>query len=255
MLQSYVSMDGVRALIVLIFALSQAVMAYWPDLRDWEQTTTSRSQKLDNWLVPFGPFFAIWLLIFASCLGFAAWHALPGSLNDALLRQLGWLAALLFFSNTLWEYYVPRFGFRWESVGIVLVEIIVVLAIFWRLNQAESYQVGADFWLGAAPLYFYGGWISVASFTNLASTLVLSNSVFDPRRFGIAWLMLSVAAGGAITTAVLTQSWIYAASAAWGFAGIGVRAWREEGGKAIAFPAACIASGVLAIGLLSTALN
>ncbi len=249
MLQFYFSLDGLRALVVLFFALSQAVMAYWPDLRGWEQTTTRRSQRLDNWLVPFGPFFAIWLLIFAGCLGFAVWHGLPSSLNDPLLRRLGWLAALLFFGNTLWEYYVPRYDFRWGSVGIVAMELVAAFAILWQLSQADGLLSGAEFWLGAAPLYFYGGWVSVAAFTNLSSSLVLSNAAFDPRRTGIAILLLSAAALLAIATALVTQSWVYSAAAVWGFVGIGIRAWGQEAGRAIAFFAAFIAVGVLATGL------
>lgn len=250
MLQSYFSLDGLRAFVVLFFALSQAVMAYWPDLRGWEQTTTRRSQRLDNWLVPLGPFFAIWLLIFSACLGFAVWHSLPSSLNDPLLHRLGWLAALLFCGNTLWEYYVPRYDFRWGSVVIVSLELLVALAILWQLRQVGSLGAGADFWLGAAPLYFYGGWISVAAFTNLSSSLVLSDSVLDPRQIRIAALLLGAAAVFAIAMAAVTQSWVYSAAAAWGFTGIGIKALGQKEGSAIAGFAALIAVGVLAAGLL-----
>lgn len=219
-MQDYLSLDGLRAACVFILAIGQAAAAYWPDMRKWRHTITSRSQSLDTPVVPFGPFFAIWVIIFASCIGFAVWHALPGNLNDPVLREVGWLAAALFAGNIVWEAYVPRYGFRWPSFWLILVELALALAILWVLQPIVATLSGWAYWLGAAPLYFFAGWVSVATFVSLSSTLVLVEAPFDPRR-GPTSAALLVAAGLFVSAVALwTGSTVYIASAVWGFLGV-----------------------------------
>lgn len=173
MLQPYLSVDGIRAALVFILAIAQATMGYWPEIRGWEQTIAKRSQKLDTLVLPFGPFFAIWIAIFVLCIGFAIWHGLPSHLSDPSLRSIGWFAAALFAVNTLWEYYVPKKGIDWISFAILVVELVLALLIVARLNTVASTIASHPFgFLGSAPLYFYAGWVSVAAFVNLSSMLV-----------------------------------------------------------------------------------
>jgi len=231
MLQSYLSIDGVRAVLVLFFAVAQAAMAYWPEIRGWQNTISSRSQKLDTLVVPFGPFFAIWIVIFLSCFGFALWHGLPGNLDDYTLRRTGWLALLLFGGNTMWEYYVIKRGFDWGSVAIVVCELALAVSAIWAATTTNDVAVGAAFWLGKAPLYFFAGWVSVATFTNLSSTLLLYNSGLNPSSRKGAILLICTAGILATTVAGLYSSIVFAAAAAWGFLGIayGARTKQESG--------------------------
>lgn len=67
------ALDVARAASVLILAAGQAAMAFWPDLRGWPHTIASRSAALVTPVVPAPPTFAIWGLIFASCLAFGVW--------------------------------------------------------------------------------------------------------------------------------------------------------------------------------------
>ena len=60
------ALDTLRAGLVLLFAILQAVMAFWPDLRGWRDTISTRSASLSNPVVPVPPTFAIWGLIFLS---------------------------------------------------------------------------------------------------------------------------------------------------------------------------------------------
>lgn len=229
MLQSYLSIDGVRAVLVLFFALSQAIMAYWPEIKGWPNTISARSQTLDNLVVPFGPFFVIWVVIFSSCFGFAIWHGLPGNLSDYMLSRVGWLAVLLFAANTLWEYYVLRRGLNWGSVVIVISELILALSVVWLSTATNDIAEGVAFWLGRAPLYFFAGWVSVAAFTNLSSTLVLHNSVLNPKEHKGATVLLCIAGIATTIAAGVSGSTVYAMASAWGFLGIayGAKAKQE----------------------------
>ena len=220
MMQSYLSIDGIRAVLVLFFAVAQAAMAYWPEIRGWQNTIASRSQKLDTLVVPFGPFFAIWVVIFLSCFGFAFWHGLPGNLTDYTLRRVGWLAVILFATNTLWEYYVLKRGFDWGSVAIIISELILAISAIWLSSATNNIAEGIAFWLGRAPLYFFAGWVSVASFTNLSSTLLMYNSGLNPNSRKGAVLLICIASLVATIVAGASSSIVFAVAAAWGFLGI-----------------------------------
>lgn len=228
-MQDYLTLDGLRTFLVLLLAIGQALAAYWPDIRKWENTITTRSQNLDTPVVPFGPFFAIWVIIFASCFGFAVWHALPGNLSDPYLRQVGWLAAALFAGNIAWEAYVPRHGFAWPSFYLILVELVLALSLLVAIQPFAAQLTGIAFWLGAAPLYFFAGWVSVATFVSLSSTLVLTGSSLDPRTGTGAALMIGTAGLFVAAITLWTGSAIYSASALWGLLGVivGTRAKKE----------------------------
>ena len=213
--------DLLRIALVLVLAACQALAAYWPELTGARETITTRSARWDTRVVPFGPFFAIWLLLFSACGAFAVWHALPAQASDPTYRTLGWLAAALFAGNVAWEVWVPRRGLGWPSVALIVLELAVALAALAVI--AGWGPTGWDLWLGAVPLQLFAGWVSVAAFANLSSTL---------RRAGLADARRAAVAGPLIGAAVLlvaavgwwTGSPAYLAAAGWGLAGIAVKA-------------------------------
>ncbi|MEM9797788.1 MAG: hypothetical protein AAF919_14945 [Pseudomonadota bacterium] len=247
-MQDYVSADGVRAILLLVLAVGQAFVAYWPEIRKWDHTISGRSAALDTLVVPFGPFFAIWLIIFGSCIVFAIWHALPENLDDPYLRSVGWLAAALFAGNIAWEAYVPRYGFKWPSVFLIILELALAVALLAKLQSFVTQLYGIAYWLGAAPLYFFAGWLSVAVFASLSSTLVLCRAPLDPRQTRFAVPLIAAACLVVTTLSVWTTSWVYASSAFWGLAGIVVGAWIKKR------PATSIAAAAASTASLATAL-
>lgn len=216
MLEAYLSSDGLRAISVLLLAATQPLMAQWPEWRGWPETTSSRSAKQSVPIVPIDWAFAIWGVIFLACAAFAAWQALPGQLDDPLLRRIGWLAAAAFALNTLWEYHVPRRDIGWGSVAIIVTALGVLLAIVFRLETGEPHDT-PTFWLVAAPLQLLAGWISAATFVNLASTLKLSG-VRVGRRLCLALLLSAGALGTGV--AFSTGAIFYASAVAWAMIGI-----------------------------------
>ncbi len=248
-MQDYLTSDGLRAAIVFVLAIGQAAAAYWPDIRKWDNTITSRSQNLDTPVVPFGPFFAIWLVIFASCFGFAIWHALPSNLDDPYLRQVGWVAAALFAGNIAWEAYVPRFGFKWPSFLLLLVELAIALTILTILQPFVGQLTGWAYWLGAAPLYFFAGWVSVATFVSLSSTMVLTETSLDPREAKTAAGMLVLAGVFVAIIAFWTGSAVYIVSAIWGLLGVVV------GSRIKKDPVAATVAATTSIGMILLALG
>lgn len=215
-MESYFSGDGLRAILVVVFAVGQALMAYWPELRRWPDTIASRSARLQNPVTPAAWAFAIWGVIFFGCLAFAVWQALPGHLDDPLSRRIGWLAVALFAGNVLWEAYVPRRDLDGISVAIILVELGLVLTILFAISGAGPLDA-TRFWLVSAPFQIFAGWVSAAAFVNAASALQRAGVAVD-RRLSIAMILAAGALGSAIAWS--TGAWFYAAAVAWALFGV-----------------------------------
>lgn len=216
-MESYFSIDGLRAGLVMIFAVGQAVMAYWPDVRKWPETISTRSAGLRNPVIPIDWAFAIWGLIFLSCAAFGVWQLLPANLDDPLLRQIGWLAAALFAGNVLWEYYVPKHTLDRVSVAIILVELALVLTILFIVASRAATFSTREFWLVFAPFQIFAGWVSAAVFVNTASALQNGGLKIGNR---LSAAMITAAGALGATVAFLTGGWIYAATVAWALFGL-----------------------------------
>lgn len=233
MLDPYLSLDGARVMLVLLLALAQPLMGYWPQLRRWPHTTPSRSAQLQTPVVPIEWAFAIWGVIFTGCLGFAIWQLMPANLGDPLLREIGWLAIAVFSLTVAWEYYVPKHDLGWPSVGLIVATLACLLLIMVRLEAAEPYDA-KTFWLLAAPFQLFAGWISAAVFVNASSTLRRGGS-----EQGTVWTIGFVAAavvlGGIVAFA--SGAVIYVAAIAWALFGIVVANIVREPNRVVALVA------------------
>lgn len=216
---AYLSLQGLLAVLVLMFAAWQMLMAYWPEWRGWPDTVPSRSARLRNPVVPIEWAFAIWGPIFIACLAFGVWQALPGQLDDGLLKRIRTMALLLFAGNVAWQIYVPKRDLDGVSVAIIVVELALALAILFTVAFDASAQSGLQFWLVFAPFQLLTGWVSAAVFVNAASALQRSGVAIG-RRLGLALVGAASALGAAVAAA--TGGWIYAAAVAWALMGVAI---------------------------------
>ena len=219
------TLDVIRAALVLLFAIGQAVMAFWPDLRGWTNTISTRSAALDNPVVPVPPTFAIWGLIFLSCAAFGVWQSLPANLGNPFLRSIGWVALALFAGNVAWEAWVPRHGLDWTSVAIIVAELSLALWLLFAVVSADL--TGMGWWLVAFPFALFAGWVSAATFVNLSSTMVrpfvgvpVAASGPDPRRPAVALALIGSAVALGLVVTFLSGAWPYALAVAWALGGI-----------------------------------
>lgn len=230
-MQPYLSLDGLRATLVLMFAILQIATAYWPQWRGWPQTIASRSARLRNPLVPIDWAFAIWGPIFLACVAFGVWQLMPSQLADPLSRQIGWLAIAAFGANVIWQVHVPRRDLDLVSVVVLAIELALVLAILFWLTGAAAVPpglTGTRFWLVAAPFQLLAGWVSAAVFVNTASALLRAGIKTGP---GLAAALLLAASALAAGVAGLTGSRVYAAAVCWALLGVFVANLRRPDGQ------------------------
>lgn len=209
--------DALRVCAVLILAIAQAAMAFWPDLRGWPDTIASRSAALATPVVPIPPAFAIWGPLFAGCLLFAVWHASPALWDDPLMREVGWAAAALFALNTAWAAWVPRRGLGWPSVALIAGELALAVWLLWA-------TLGGPWW-AAWPLGGLAGWITAAAFVNLSSTLLRWHMAGGPawadaRRPAVAGALIGCMAALGLWLVAATGSLSFALAFGWALVGV-----------------------------------
>ncbi|SEM21503.1 hypothetical protein SAMN04515666_108198 [Bosea lupini] len=246
MFDPYLSLDGARSILVLLLAIAQPIMGYWPQWRRWSHTTPSRSARLQTPVVPIEWAFAIWGVIFTACLAFAIWQVMPARLVDPLLRPIGWLAIAVFSLTTAWEYYVPKYDLGWPSVGLIVATLIGLLLIMAQLKAAEPLDV-PTFWLVAAPFQLFAGWISAAVFVNASSTLRLAGAK-QGRLQSIALIAAATVLGGVVT--FISGAAIYGLAIAWALLGIVVANIVRQPDRAVAICAGTAIPVVIAAALV-----
>ena len=242
------AIDILRAALVIVAAIAQAVVGNWPQWRRWQHSVPERSARLHLPIVPWPPFFAIWGVIFLASFGFAIWHALPANLDDPLLRMLGWFAVAAWTLNTAWEWHVPRRDIDWTSLVLIAAALAVLLAAMATIGRAPS-ERGLSFWLGIAPIQLLAGWISAAVWVNLGSTLKWSGV---PVR--TAWQIVLLLGAGALGSMVawLSGSPVYAGAIAWALVGIVVQNIVRDRNLPISLTAAFLAPAAVVAALMSS---
>ena len=124
-------------------------------------------------VVPADYAFVIWSPIFLLCLIYAAYQALPGKCDDALLRRVGWFSAGAFLCNGLWEILFPARQFLLAQVVIVGIFACVAFAYLRLARTARQRGLSrAERWLVALPFGLLFGWITAATLVSFATTFV-----------------------------------------------------------------------------------
>ena len=123
-------------------------------------------------VVPAGYAFSIWGVIFALCVAYAVYQALPSKRENALLRRVGWLSAGAFLLNGVWSLVFPAELFVTSQVMILGVFLCAGTA-FLLASRADGERRPSRIqrWLVALPLGLLFGWITAATLVGFATTL------------------------------------------------------------------------------------
>ncbi|WP_233061136.1 hypothetical protein [Parvularcula mediterranea] len=218
-------MTHLRSLIVLLLAVAQMVIGFFPGLLGAGSDVGAMVEPYRTPLVPAGWAFAIWGLLYIGCLVFAVFHLM--NRRDACVARVGWLAALSFLGTTLWVPHQLTYGPGWASfIGlewILLTNLAATFAI--RLDPRR----GAFRGLAYGAIIALAGWITVASPAGLSLALVYENGwdLGDDRTgavFPILLAWLPIAWG----LTWLIRSWFYVVPIMWGLFGVAMANQAEQ---------------------------
>lgn len=220
MFELYLTTNGLLSVAVVILAIAQIAIGSWPQVKRADHSGALAKDDAQTPLVPFGPFFAIWLVIFAWVLAFAIWQARAENLSSELLQSIRLPMILIMLCTCFWQAYVPKYGMGPPSV--IALSAAAGMAVYTILSlsniQVDAYSL--QYWFGLAPIQFFAGWLCATSVVNLATTLVKTGFRFDPRTTQNAILLIAIITIIVGIVANITNSYIFAVSAIWGLLGI-----------------------------------
>jgi translocator protein len=218
------TLDGVRALLNCLFALSQIlVQALTPVLGGIDIGV--RSAASPALFTPPDFTFAIWGLIFIGMTGYAVFQALPSNLADPRLRRIGWWTALAMAANTAWEVSVIYSGITIVSVILIFAMLAALLTAFLSLYRDGTPTTREQVFV-IFPVSIFTGWITIAGLANTSSWLGNAGG-FDggtiPHGTWVAGLAIVGGVAAAATIVTNRGNAFYAAVIVWGLTGVAIK--------------------------------
>lgn len=220
------------------------------------RSTEEISAALPSYFTPAGYTFSIWGLIYLALIAFAIYQARSVERERPFLYKIGFLFAINGLANSAWIA-AWHYGYYVASVGIMLVVLVTLIAIYLRLNigyrdPSLSWQ---DKLFYQIPFGLYLGWITVATIANIASVV----NYFGWNGFGIAepvWAMIMIGTAVFVAGILLInrRSAAYAGVIIWAL--FGIRASAAQAGEttlaAVAVGAAVIVAALALLGYWRT---
>ena len=242
--------DKLRQGANVVFAVAQVVLSGLAGAGLLGGRTTGEiADDYPTYVGPAGYAFAIWGLIFLSCLAYAAYQASPDRRENPMLRKIGWWTASAFAGNSLWllAFHAERFLLAGALIFWILLSLTRAFVGIVRFGRRSI--SGEERWLVEAPIGVFFGWIAAASVVNAAQVLVAYG--FDGWGFltETQWsvALLLVGALFACATTAASGSVAYASAVVWALAAIAAEQLKDS--AAVASTAGALA--VLIVVLLA----
>lgn len=128
--------------------------------------TGAISDKYPTLITPAGYAFAIWSLIYAGCVAFSIYQALPSQLER--FRPLRRIYIISCVANCAWLYFWSR-----EMIvlcaGVIAFLLLTLAVINFKLQRTET---TGEYWFAKFPFGIYFGWVTAATLVNAMIALV-----------------------------------------------------------------------------------
>eukprot|EP01041_Mallomonas_annulata_P010129 gene10129-21126_t len=135
---------------------------------------------------PASKAFIIWSLIFPLCIVYSIYQAIPSQWENSLLRRIGYLTIMSFFSTMLWGILSTTLNppinisfpaFEWMLAILLSFGVSAPVLLCLRLinitddtDPITTYQIIFI----VVPISLYTGWVTCASFVNISGALQVS---------------------------------------------------------------------------------
>lgn len=238
--------DGVRVTAVAVTAVTQIVGSPLGSAIAG-RSVGAVSDDYPNLVTPAGYAFTIWGLIFAGCLAWAVYEALPAQRTREIHRRVGWPLAAAFAGNTVWEVIYPLGG-AWQIAANVLIFAITAAAAVAFVRMQSLEVDGLDRFLPRATAALLLGWVTVAPVANVGSTGVYLGAPSTGTSAQV-WAVVALVAVAVIGVRVVLWAKVaagpFAAAVVWGIVAVAANGYPQPVTVAAAVAAAAIAVAVV----------
>jgi hypothetical protein len=243
--------NDLRTLLNILLPLAQPLVGAMASVFGIGHTQAEMSARSQTPVVPQGYAFSIWGLLFLLSIAWGIWQLLPSAGRDSLVaKRLGWPLAATFAGSILWMLLSQLTENGWHLVAVMLLVLSASLTAFFvnrRTDHAAAAPGQAERWLIRPLVGLLAGWVSVATFANIAGAALLSG-FFPAEGAGltVAAVLILLACGGL----ALTVLWVsggspwYAAAVAWALLAI---VYANTLGRDTNLPVAITAAALLAV--------
>lgn len=204
-------------------------------------------------LAPAGPAFSIWSVIYVGLAAYTVWQWLPTEGRSELAERTGWMVAASMVLNAVWLL-VTQQGWVWVSVVVILALLLVLVRLALEVVSSDSGSTGTfGTWLVRATVGLYLGWVSVATFANIAAALV-GSGVPATGGSAVVWGLVGLVVAGALAVTLVRMPgvrWFVAAAVVWGLAWLVWGRLTDEPRSTV--PA--VAAAVVALAVVAAALR
>jgi hypothetical protein len=128
------------------------------------------SDRFEVYFVPAGYVFSIWGLIYLGLLAYSIFQVLPAQRENPFLQKIGYLYVWSCLANIAWLFLWHYLLFPLTLVAMLVI-LVLLIAIYLRLDIGKSQISNAEKWLVHTPFSIYLGWITVATIANVTSLL------------------------------------------------------------------------------------
>jgi hypothetical protein len=196
--------------------------------------------------------FFIWFLIYAGCIAYGIYQALPAHREDEILRRVGFYTSSAFIGVTTYAL-VAQFeiGSEWILIAIFIWILASLLVAIMRLTVDQSHLTRTEEYTILAPVSLLLGWCSLAVFVNIAAIFKDSGMLQATIETSFSLLLLLVAGSIAAGIISITKGNIwYTIPVIWGLIGVVIaNIWQQPnitvaGGASLA---AIVLVGILVI--------
>jgi hypothetical protein len=225
--------DRLRQILVLTFAIGQAVAGYWSNVA-FDPNVGEISDSFENYFTPAGITFAVWGYLYLALIVYGVYQALPAQRERTIHRRVGWWVAVGCASSMLWPIVFSRVGLfgtesfqivpLWLSVGLIVLLTLSLAVAVVRLRGAPEALTHGDSWFVALPILSYLAWASVATIANV--TTLLQGLGWDGGSNAPLWSVAMIVIATLLVVGVIwgTRSRLgsfgFAVVILWAFAGI-----------------------------------
>lgn len=231
--------DRLRQVVVILALISTLVINYLSNALPINGMTPGDiSDRFPVRFTPAGYVFAIWSVIYLGLMAYAVFQALPSQRANPRLRAIGWPFVLTCLANSSWIF-AWHYGFFPLSLGLMLVLLGGLIAIYLRLLPAYTTVSAGERWSTHIPFHIYLGWITVATIAN--TTIVLYDQGWRGAPLNEplwAAIMVVIAALVGLVFALRMRDVAYTLVLVWAFFGIYVK---QNDAPPVAYTAAVLA--------------